>query len=367
MTKKKYELDITADRVLHVKHSHLAVTNETGDLLFPFTPGGMIGARHERIRYQVLALLDGTRKVREVYDALKQQGYHGSLDDLLEIVRRLSREKLLESSEVVQKDQDNRYARQRLYMGSFAEDGHRFSADIQERLGAARVAVLGVGGIGSHALLSLLTMGVGHLVVVDGDRVALSNLNRQFFYAEQDLGKKKIEVLREKCPGYNGTPQYRFLHQNLCCTEDFINIMAGCDLVIMTADTPRDQIFSWSHEAATATATPILYTQGILLDALAVGPLYIPGQTNCFHCFYPYTAFSFRSETFQHINHRYQHGSFMPHIAIAGQLMALEAVKHLTGFHECRLYNHVMGINLDTYAIEYESKSTSGCRWCPAK
>lgn len=364
MTEKKYKLNVTADQVLRVKHSHLAVTTETGDLLFPFSPGETIGARYKRIRYQILVLLDGQRTVRDIYEALKQKGYSGSLEDILKIIERLSSEKLLEFSDGRLEGDETRYDRQRLFMGSFAEDGRNFSAEIQEKLGSARIAVIGIGGIGSHALLSLLTMGLGNLVIVDGDTVALSNLNRQFFYSEEDLGKNKIDVLREKCPVYNSSIQYVFLHQNLRSTEDFIGVMKGCDLVIMTADTPRDKIFLWSHEAATATATPVLYTQGILLDSIAVGPLFIPGRTNCFHCFYPYTSLSYAPQKFQHINQSYQHGSCMPHVAMTGQIMALEAVKHLTGFHECRLYNHIVRINLDTYELEYKQGSSAQCLWC---
>jgi len=367
MSNKTYTLDLAADHILHVKHSQLAVTNETRDVLFPFTHGGMNGARHERIRYQVLAMLDGQQTVRDIYTTLQDKGYQGSLDDLLRVVQRLFDEKLLESGNGQREGEQSRYDRQQLFMGSFAEDGRRFSAEMEERLRGARVAVIGVGGIGSHVLLSLLTMGVGNLILVDGDRVALSNLNRQIFYSDQDVGKKKIDVLKERCPTCNSSVNYTFLHKNLRSTEDFINVIAGCDLVIMTADSPRDQIFSWSHQAANATATPVLYTQGMLLDSVAVGPLYIPGQTDCFHCFYPYTTFSYNPPEFQHINQAYRHGSFMPHIAIAGQLMALEAVKHFTGFHQCRLYNHILSIDLDTYAVSYTMKSSSECRWCHSR
>jgi len=364
MTEKEYPLDCGLDQRLRVKRSHLAVTTKNGDLLFPFSPDELIGAQHLRLRYQVLALLDGKRTVREILTSLRQKNYRGSLEEVLEIVQCLAREKVLESCPDQEEGAASRYDRQQLFMASFAEDGRQFSADIQERLGATRIAVLGIGGIGSHALLALLSMGVGNLIVVDDDRVALSNLNRQFFYAEMDLGRNKIDVLKEKCPQYNPAPHYTFLHRRLRSTADCIEVMQGCDLVLMTADSPRDKIFHWSHQAAGATSTPVLYTQGVILDTLAVGPLYIPGQTNCFHCFYPQTAFDLAPPRFHHINQAYRHGSCMPHIAITGQLMALEAVKHLTGFHPCRLYNHKVSINLDTYALEYSRGAASGCPWC---
>ena len=364
VTENTYTLTIAPDQTLRVKQSLLAVANEVGDVLFPFAHGGRVGVRKERIRYQVLSLLDGIRTVRDIYNALHRQGYGGDLDDVLKVVQRLAHEKLLESCDDQQADEEDRYNRQRLFMASFAENGRRFSIDVQKTLANARVAVIGIGGIGSHALLSLLSMGVGRLVIVDGDQVALSNLNRQFFYSERDVGKNKIDVLKGKCSEFNSALRYQFLHQKLASAEDFIAVSKGCDLVMMTADTPRDDIFTWSHQAATVTGTPVLYTQGAYLNSIAVGPLYIPGQTNCFHCFYPYTAFSFSPLPFQHINEAYQHGSCMPHIATTGQIMALEAVKHLTDFQKCRLYNHVIEIDLDTYATAYKSGPSSRCPRC---
>lgn len=359
-----YTLTISANQTLRVKQSHLALANGNGDVLFPFAPGGVVGVRKDRIRYQVMSLLDGTRTVRDIYDALQLKGYSGDLDDILKVVQRLASEKLLESCDGQQQDDEDRYNRQRLFMGSFAENGRQFSTDVQSKLETARVAIIGIGGIGSHVLLSLQAMGIGKLIIVDGDRVALSNLNRQCFYSERDAGKNKIDVLREKCSEYNSAIQYEFQHRNLGSTADFIDIIKDCDLAIMTADTPRDDIFSWSHQAAMETGTPVLYSLGAFLNSICAGPLYIPGKTNCFHCFHPYTAFSYFPLQFQHVNLAYQHGSFMPHIATTGQIMALEAVKHLTGFQKCRLYNHIVRIDFDTYTTESTPGPASKCPRC---
>ena len=63
----------------------------------------------------------------------------------------------------------------------------------QQRLKAARVLVVGAGGIGSPALLYLAAAGVGTLGVVDDDKVSLSNLQRQVIHATDDLGRAKTE------------------------------------------------------------------------------------------------------------------------------------------------------------------------------
>jgi tRNA A37 threonylcarbamoyladenosine dehydratase len=64
-----------------------------------------------------------------------------------------------------------------------------------DALSAARVCVFGVGGVGSNCCEALVRAGVGHLVVVDGDEVDPSNLNRQAIAFVSTIGKRKVEVM----------------------------------------------------------------------------------------------------------------------------------------------------------------------------
>lgn len=68
---------------------------------------------------------------------------------------------------------------------------------------AARVCVIGVGGVGSWAVEALARSGIGGLSLVDADHVAESNINRQLPALEQHLGRAKIEVLAERIAGIN--------------------------------------------------------------------------------------------------------------------------------------------------------------------
>ena len=67
-----------------------------------------------------------------------------------------------------------------------------------QKLQNARVAVFGIGGVGSYAAEALVRAGVGHLLVVDGDTVAESNLNRQLVALRSTIGKNKANVMRER-------------------------------------------------------------------------------------------------------------------------------------------------------------------------
>lgn len=75
----------------------------------------------------------------------------------------------------------------------------------QARLAAARVLVVGCGGLGAPVISSLAAAGVGHLTLVDDDSVEASNLNRQVLFTEADVGRRKAEVAAERARALSGT------------------------------------------------------------------------------------------------------------------------------------------------------------------
>ena len=71
-------------------------------------------------------------------------------------------------------------------------------AEAVDALARLRVAVFGVGGVGGWCAESLVRSGVGHLTVVDSDRVCASNVNRQVMATSRTVGQMKVEALRER-------------------------------------------------------------------------------------------------------------------------------------------------------------------------
>ncbi len=67
-----------------------------------------------------------------------------------------------------------------------------------EKLQNAKVAIFGIGGVGSFVVEGLVRAGVGHFILVDDDKVCLSNLNRQIIATKKTVGKPKVEVAKER-------------------------------------------------------------------------------------------------------------------------------------------------------------------------
>ncbi len=67
-----------------------------------------------------------------------------------------------------------------------------------KRIGAQRVIIFGVGGVGSWCAEALVRTGVKHLTLVDFDRVDVTNINRQLMATQQTIGQVKVEALRER-------------------------------------------------------------------------------------------------------------------------------------------------------------------------
>lgn len=80
------------------------------------------------------------------------------------------------------------YSRMELLLGQTGVD----------RLGRAQIAVFGLGGVGSYAVEALARCGVGSLTLVDHDVVSATNINRQLFALHSTIGRKKVQVAKER-------------------------------------------------------------------------------------------------------------------------------------------------------------------------
>ena len=156
-------------------------------------------------------------------------------------------------------------------------------SECQRRLREARVAVLGVGGLGSWAAWALACCGVGEMWLVDGDKVEVSNLNRQILYTEADLGRPKAEAAAERLRAFNSAMRVTATTRRLGSEVEIADFIAGADVVIDAADWPAHDIERWCNSACFEAGIPYI-TMSHFPPIARVGPLYVPGKTGCFTC-----------------------------------------------------------------------------------
>ncbi|MFI8915706.1 HesA/MoeB/ThiF family protein [Streptomyces sp. NPDC053513] len=175
---------------------------------------------------------------------------------------------------------DESYARQVDYLGLFTPD----TGAAQQRLLAARIGVIGIGGIGGIVAQHLAAAGVGRFWLVDDDRVALHNLNRQFTYARRDLGRPKTEALADYLGAIRPDAETVGVRRRVATTGDLAASLPGdLDLVVVAADTPPGLpavVSDWAAGTGTPTA----------IGAVGVGvglwgPVLDPSRGGCWSCF----------------------------------------------------------------------------------
>jgi molybdopterin/thiamine biosynthesis adenylyltransferase len=106
----------------------------------------------------------------------------------------------------------------------------------QIRLLEATVAVVGAGGLGGWVIEGLARMGVGHLIVVDGDRFEENNLNRQLGCTEDGVGRLKAESLAERVAKVNGSVDV-LAHVTWLDENNAQDLLAGAQVVVDALDT----------------------------------------------------------------------------------------------------------------------------------
>jgi len=226
---------------------------------------------------RLLAALDGTRTEAELIEEFGAE----EVRDLLAQFEELGVVEDAADDDRIASPVMERLDRQLRYFSDIT-DGPTASK-CQERLEKARIAVLGVGGLGGWAALNIACCGVGELLLLDFDRVELSNLNRQVLYSEKDIGRFKAEAAAERLSGFNSSIQVEPRVQKLDSEAAVAETIAGYDLVIDACDWPAHDIERWINAACFKARIPFV-AMSHFPPVARVGPFYVPGVTGCFAC-----------------------------------------------------------------------------------
>ena len=151
----------------------------------------------------------------------------------------------------------------------------------QEKLLSSKVLIVGAGGLGAPAALYLAAAGVGTIGIVDGDKVDLTNLQRQIIHHTDDVGAEKVKSAENKIWAINPDVTVR-TYQRLAMADNIREIIRDYDFVIdgtdnfgakfLINDTCYFEKIPFSHAG-------ILQFAGQLITIL-------PGESTCYRCIF---------------------------------------------------------------------------------
>lgn len=214
----------------------------------------------------------------------------------------------------------------------------------QEAILAARVLIVGAGGLGSPAAMYLAAAGVGTLVLADGDEVDLTNLQRQIVHANEAVGRPKVESARDSLLRLNPGARIETIAQRL--EGELLDAqVAAADVVIDCCDN-----FATRHavnRACVRFGKPLVSGAAIRFDGqVAVfdprGP-----EAACYHCLFP------EGEDLEEVRCAVM-GVFAPLVGIIGATQAAEALKLIAG---CGTPLHGRLLLLDGLSMEWRRVS----------
>lgn len=193
----------------------------------------------------------------------------------------------------------------------------------QQKLGQARILVVGAGGVGSPVIQYLAAAGAGQLTIADDDRVALSNLQRQTIYRDEDVGALKAERAGAFARALNPTIAVTALAERLDGPRAEA-LFRDHDLVIEGVDTIAAR--QMLNAASLAARTPLVSAAlGRFEAQVSVFKPWAGPDLPCYRCLVPQTPPREAVLTCA------EEGVAGPLAGIAGAVAALEAVKEIVG------------------------------------
>jgi hypothetical protein len=253
---------------------------------------------------------------------------------------------------------DVAWERQVGYLSVFGPDARA----MQDRIGRARVAILGVGGIGASVAQHLVGAGLGELWLVDHDRVEANNLNRQFLFGRDDIGRTKVGAAARALARLSPHTRIRALRRYVLRASDLADLPSDLALLVVAADRPpglMDEVWRW----AAAAAVPVTRA-AVGLEVGFWGPLLDPARGHCWPCFTRGRVAALRADEAaleQHFGEPTRY-SFGPANSVIAALLAHDVTQYVAA-RRCPTLARRGSLDLADGRITYfDAPETTDCR-----
>lgn len=192
----------------------------------------------------------------------------------------------------------------------------------QKKLSKSRIGIIGVGALGSNLASLCARGGIGSLVLVDNDKVELSNLQRQMLFSESDIGAFKATRAAEKLALINSEISIEAFSERLT-EQNFADLFNNCDLLLDATDNFATRFII--NEQALKAGIPWIYS-GVTASS-GQSMLILPYETACLRCLIPDNELS---ENFPTVHNS---GIIGPVVTIIASISAAIAFRYLVEKH----------------------------------
>lgn len=249
-----------------------------------------------------------------------------------------------------------RWSRNFDFLGSYCQS-HTNKYQKQLLVKNARIALLGLGGLGSHVLYDLVAFGFSNIRAVDFDRVELANLNRQILYSENDIGRIKTEIAAMRIHAFSPHSNVEFINKRLNSTDDITSIVQDMDAAICVADKPRFHIVNWLNEACVKADVPFI--TGGIDNQRAVYYTVLPYKTGCVECWKHQvqstdilsTAFFADEFSNEPRDHSYPAPAVVPLVSTLAGFMVSELIRLITNIAPPVATNRLRAVDFTTMQV----------------
>ncbi|MEM3550874.1 MAG: HesA/MoeB/ThiF family protein [Candidatus Bathyarchaeia archaeon] len=225
----------------------------------------------------------------------------------------------------------------------------------QKRLLNSKVAVVGLGGLGSASSIYLARAGVGKLRLIDKDKVEIHNLHRQVLYTYKDVGRLKTEAAAERLKELNPYLKVETFQETLNLTNAE-HLLKGVDCIVDGLDNMQTRYIL--NRASVKLKIPFIFGAAVGMEGnLSV---FNPPETPCLECILP----NIDDKNLPKCEVR---GVLGPTPGIIGTMQAMETIKILTGIGS-PLKGKLMIFDFnDTYITTIDIQKRENCPTCQPK
>lgn len=239
-------------------------------------------------------------------------------------------------------EQMERYKRQLVLNG--------FTEEHQERLKNATALVAGIGGLGGTAALYLAAAGIGKMVFVHRGDLTLSNMNRQVLMHEDWIGRSRVTIGKKRILEINSEVEVE-IHDKLITENNIYGFIEGADIALSARPNFRERRIL--NKSCVKNKIPMVEAAMNGMEAYLFNV--IPNVTPCLDCVFPVD------------NPEWQELGFPVLGAVSGALgclMAIEAIKILTGFGKPMLSEMLVFDTMDMHFKNLNIYRDENCSVC---